>query len=287
MRSALRLIPLMVIGAVAAFLLAGPLFSLYKSTAVASRPHASPSGSINPHASPTTCPASLPMPKSPGTVPLAAPALPFPIWVNDPLGVNLRSAASASSARLATLTQGTQATADQRAPDAAGKVWYHVRLGSQAGWVRSDFVSNTPLHAASGFGWSLMLPQGYQMGPSSDASTTTITRTGDDVPFLVVQTSTTNTLTVQLPASVRADLAPLADHSATIQVWSYTVNEQVARVALDSCKVTSAWARPDQGGPHTTSVYVHTGGRNYEFTFLTPDANSAVVTQVLNSVALS
>ena len=84
MRSALRLIPLMVIGAVAAFLLAGPLFSLYKSTAVASRPHASPSGSINPHASPTTCPASLPMPKSPGTVPLAAPALPFPVWVNDP-----------------------------------------------------------------------------------------------------------------------------------------------------------------------------------------------------------
>jgi len=288
MRSALRLIPLMAIGAVAAFLLAGPLTSLYKSNAVASRPHPTATPTIDPHASPTSCPASLPTPKSPGTAPaVAVPALPFPIWVNDPLGVNLRSAASASSARLATLTQGTQATADQRAPDAAGKVWYHVRLGSQAGWVRSDFVSNTPLHAASGFGWSLMLPQGYQMGPSSDASTTTITRTGDDVPFLVVQTSTTNTLTVQLPASVRADLAPLADHSATIQVWSYTVNEQVARVALDSCKVTSAWARPDQGWPYTTSVYVHTGGRNYEFTFVTPDANSAVVTQGLNSVALS
>src|SRR5437016_11451723 len=153
MRSALRLIPLMVIGAVAAFLLAGPLFSLYKSTAVASRPHASPSGSINPHASPTTCPASLPMPKSPGTVPLAAPALPFPVWVNDPLGVNLRAAASASSARLATLTQGTQATADQRAPDASGNVWYRVKPGTQAGWVRSDFVMTTPLHSASGAGW--------------------------------------------------------------------------------------------------------------------------------------
>src|SRR5947209_3307362 len=288
MRSALRLIPLMAIGALAAFLLAGPLGSLYKTGAVAGRPQPSASATIDPHASPTSCPASLPMPKSAPTAATPATlALPFPVWVNDPLGVNLRASASASSARLATLTQGTQATADQRAPDASGNVWYHVRLGSQGGWVRSDFVAISPLHAASGFGWSLMLPQGYQMGPSSDASTTTITRTGDDVPFLVVQTSTTNTLTVQLPAAVRADLAPLADHSATIQVWSYTVNEQVARVALDSCKVTSAWARPDQGWPYTTSVYVHTGGRNYEFTFLTPDANSAVVTQVLNSVALS
>ena len=288
-RSALRLIPLMAIGAVAAFLLAGPLSSLYKSNAVASRPpHPSPSATVDPHASPTSCPASLPAPKAAGAAPAATvPALPFPVWVNDPLGVNLRSAASASSARLATLTQGTQATADQRAPDAAGNVWYHVKLGSQAGWVRSDFVVATPLHAASGFGWSLMLPQGYQVAPSSDASLTTMTKSGDDVPFLVLQTSTTNTLSVQLPASVRADLAPVADHSATIQVWNYTVNEQVARVALDTCKVTSAWARPDQGWPYTTSVYVHTSSRNYEFTFFSPDPNNAVVTQVLNSVALS
>jgi len=288
MRSALRLIPLMAIGAAAAFLLAGPLTSLYKSNAVASRPpHPTATPTVDPHASPTSCPASLPAPTAPGAAPATAlPPLPFPIWVNDPLGVNLRAAASASSARLATLSQGTQATADQRAPDASGNVWYHVRLGSQAGWVRSDFVASTPLHAASGFGWSLMLPQGYQVAPSSDASLTTVTKTGDDVPFLILQTSTTNTLTVQLPAAVRADLAPVADHSATIQVWSYTVNEQVARVALDTCKVTSAWARPDLGWPYTTSVYVHTSGRNYEFTFLTPDANDAIVTQVLNSVAL-
>jgi len=130
-------------------------------------------------------------------------------------------------------------------------------------------------------------PQGFQVAPSSDASLTSVTQPGDDVPFLVLQTSTSNTLTVQLPTSVRADLAPVADHSATIQVWSYTVNEQVARVALDTCKVTSAWARPDQGWPYTTSIYIHTSGRNYEFTFFSPDPNDAIVTQVLNSVALS
>lgn len=288
MRSALRLIPLMAIGAVAAFLLAGPLTSLYKSNAVASRPQPSPSGTIDPHASPTSCPASLPQPSSPGTAPVAtAPALPFPIWVNDPLGVNLRSAASASSTRLATLTQGTQATADRRAPDASGNIWYHVTLGTQSGWVRSDFVVTTPLHAASGFGWSLMLPQGYLMAPSSDASLTTVNKSGDDLPFLVVQTTTSSTLTVQLPGMLRADIAPVIDHSGTIQVWSYTVNEQVARVALDTCKVMSAWARADRGWPYMTSVYIHTSGRNYELTFFSPDANSALVTQVLNSVALS
>ena len=288
MRSALRLIPLMVIGAVAAFLLAGPLTSFYKTHAVASRPQTSPSTTIDPHASPTTCPASLPMPKAPAASTPSTPSLPFTIWVNDPLGVNLRSAASASSTRLTTLTQGTQATADGRAPDASGNIWYHVTLGTQAGWVRSDFVTTTALHAASGSGWSLMLPQAYQVAPSSNASITTITKTGDDLPFLVLQTTTSDTLTVQLPGLLRPDIAPVADHTATIAVWSVNpVTEQVSRVALDTCKVTSAWARPDQGWPFMSAAYVHTKGRNYQFSFFTADPNSALVKQVLDSVALS
>src|SRR6202022_420727 len=114
MRSALRLIPLMAIGAVAAFLLAGPLTSLYKTHAVASRPQPSVSPTIDPHASPTPCPASLP----------------FTIWVNEPLGAKLRAGASSSTGQLAILSQGTQATADQRAPDASGNVWYHVKAAT-------------------------------------------------------------------------------------------------------------------------------------------------------------
>src|SRR6266478_1205209 len=186
MRSALRLIPLMAIGAAAAFLLAGPLTSLYKTHAVAGRPQPSASATIDPHPSPTSCPASLPMPATTVTPP-AAPALPFPVWVNEPLGAKLRAGASSSTAQLGILSQGTQATADQRAPDAAGNVWYHVNQASLSGWVRSDLVVATPLHAASGFGWSLMLPQGYQVAPSSDPSLTTITKSGDDLPFLILQ----------------------------------------------------------------------------------------------------
>ena len=228
------------------------------------------------------------MPKAAAALTPSTPALPFPIWVNDPLGVNLRSAASTSSTRLATLSQGTQATADGRAPDAAGNTWYHVTLGTQAGWVRSDFVVATALHAASGFGWSLMLPQGYQVAASSTATLTTVTKTGDDLPFLVLQTTTSDTLTVQLSGLLRPDIAPVADHTAAIAVWSVNpVTEQVSRVALDTCKVTSAWARPDQGWPYMTAVYVHTKGRNYQFSFFTADANSSMVKQVLDSVALS
>jgi hypothetical protein len=227
------------------------------------------------------------MPKTAGTPPASvAPALPYPVWVNDPLGVNLRSAVSSNSTRLATLTQGTQATADRRTTDGSGSVWLHVALGSQSGWVRSDFVTATPLHAASGTGWSLMLPQGYAAG-GPDGSSTTVSKTGDDLPFLVVQTTTGSTLTLQLPAGLRADIAPVPDHSNTIQVWSYTVNAQVSRVALDTCKIMSAWARADQGWPYMTSVYIHTTGRNYQFTFFSPDPNSALVKQVLDSVALS
>ena len=289
MRSALRLIPLMAIGAVAAFLLAGPLTSLYKTHAVAGRPQPSASPTIDPHASPTSCPASLPMPKSAPTVtPPAAPALPFPIWVNEPLGAKLRAGASSSTAQLAILSQGTQAIADQRAPDASGNVWYHVKAASLAGWVRSDLVSATALHAASGVGWSLMLPLGYQVAPSSDPSLTTISMTGDDLPFLVLQTSASDTLTVQLPAQLRADMAPVADHASAVQIWNYTpLTEQVSRVALDSCKVTSAWARPDQGWPFMSAVYVHTKGRNFQFSFFTADPSSPLVKQVLDSVALS
>jgi hypothetical protein len=278
----------MVIGALAAFLLAGPLTSFYKTHAVASRPQPSPSSTVDPHATPTSCPGSLPMPTSKPVVAPLTPALPFPIWVNDPLGVNLRSAASTSSTRLATLTQGTQATADGRAPDASGNTWYHVTLGAQAGWVRSDFVVGTALHAASGSGWSLMLPQGYQISPSSSASLITVSKPADDLPFLVLQTTTSDTVTVQLPGLLRPDVAPVADHTAAIAVWSVNpVTEQVSRMALDTCKVTSAWARPDQGWPFMTAVYVHTKGRNYQFSFFTADANSAVVKQVLDSVALS
>lgn len=290
MRSALRLIPLMVIGAVAAFLLVGPLTSLLKTHAVASRPQ--PTATIDPHPSPSSCPASLPMPKSSAPiVSPTAPAFPYPVWVNAPLGVNLRSAASSSGSLVSTLSQGTQATADSRAADAGGNPWYHVSVGGKSGWLRADFMTATPVHSSSAYGWSLMLPAEYSWSVDatapSDPTLVAVKKTGDEVPFLTIETSSANPMTVQLPSGVRPDINAVADHNTTIQVWNYTVVKHVSRVALDSCKVPTAWARPDQGWPYLTEVYVHTAQRNYDFSFISSDPNSPVVSQVLDSIALS
>ena len=290
MRSALRLIPLMVIGAVAAFLLVGPLTSLFKTPAVASRPL--PTATADPHPSPTTCPASLPMPKSaPAAVSPSAPAFPFPVWVNIPLGVNLRSAASSGSTLLSTLSQGTQASADSRVTDPSGNPWYHVTIASKSGWLRADFMATSAIHPTNAYGWSMMLPADYNWsvdaGAPSDPSLVAVKKTGDEVAFLTIQTSSANPMVVQLPTGVRADLTRVADHTATIQVWNYTVQKHVSRVAIDTCKVPTAWARADQGWPYLTEVYVHTAQRNYDFSFLSSDANSPLVTQVLDSIALS
>jgi hypothetical protein len=279
----------MVIGAVAAFLLVGPLTSLLKTHAVASRPL--PIATADPHPSPSSCPASLPMPKAPAVVIPANRPLPFPIWVNDPLGVNLRNTPSAVGTRIATLTQGTQATADQVTTDSGAKSWYHLALATQSGWVRADFVTNTPVHPASGAGWSLMLPAEFSWSVDatapSDPTLVPVKKTGDEVPFLTIQTSSANPMTVQLPSGVRPDVNAVSDHNATIQVWNYTVVKHVSRVAIDTCKVTSAWARPDQGWPYLTEVYVHTAQRNYDFSFITSDPNSPLVSQILDSIALS
>jgi hypothetical protein len=278
----------MAIGAVAAFLLAGPLTSLYKTHAVASRPQPSASGTIDPHPSPTSCPASLPIPGHDFTVIAGpVPALPTAIWVNDPLGVNLRSAPSAGGALVVTLVQGTQGNADGRATDASGKIWFHVTTGNRSGWLRSDFVVTNSIHAANGAGWSLMLPQDYQFGNGSDPAVSAAAKAGDPIPFLVVQTTTASTLTIQLPAALRPDIAPVGDQAKTIQVWNYTVVKHTSRVALDTCKVVSAWARPDQGWPYMTTVFVHAPQRNYQFTLFTSARDDLVVDQVLNSIALS
>jgi uncharacterized protein YgiM (DUF1202 family) len=275
----------MAIGAAAAFLLAGPLSSLYTTHAAASRPQPTPRPTIT-AASPTSCPTSLPMPGQNATTSAAPPALPSSIWINAPLGVNFRDAPSTSGKLLTTLAQGVQGNADSTATDAARNVWYHMTVGSQTGWVRADFISTVPIHPVSGTGWSLMLPQADSL-MAGDPNVTTFGMTTDSLPFLTVQTSTASTLTVQVPTVVRSDLAPVGDQAKTIEVWNYTVTKHTTRVALDICKVASASSRTDQGWPYLTSVFVHTQARNYMFALYTATSDNPLIDQVLNSIALS
>lgn len=276
----------MAIGAAAAFLLAGPLTSLYKTHAVASRPQPTPLATITTKATPTSCPASLPMPTQNAISSAASSLLPTSIWVNAPLGVNFRDAPSTSGKLLTTLAQGVQGNADSRVQDAAGNVWYHLTVGSQTGWSRADFISTVAIHPVSGTGWSLMLPQADLLN-AGDPTVTTFGVTTDALPFLTVQTSTASTLTVQLPAVVRSDLAPVGDQAKTIELWNYTVTKHTSRVALDTCKVTSASTRADRGWPYLTSVFVHTQQRNYMFAVYTATSDNPLVDQVLSSISLS
>lgn len=285
MRSAVRLIPLVVLGALAAFLLVGPLASLYNTRAAASRPQTSATARPTGQPSPTSCPASLPLPQhEPGVLPTPSPALPFAIWVNDPLGVNLRSTASKSGTLIRTLNQGTQATADRQLTDSAGARWYHVTIGSQPGWLRADFVVDHSIHELNGTGWSLYLPDTYQ-GATVNANQTEASAAGAAVPFLRVDTSGNSI--VQPPAVINPNVSAVPDHTKQVQVWSYTVLEYVSRAPIDTCKVPGAGARQDGGWPYMTSVTAKSSVRTYAFTFFTPEPSSAIVEQVIGSIALS
>jgi uncharacterized protein YgiM (DUF1202 family) len=274
----------MVIGALAAFLLLGPLPQLFKTQHVAAgRPQSSSSPSSN--STPCNVAGTPPAGATPAASP-SKPTLPASIWVNDPLGVNMRETAGTSGKLIATLSQGTQASADSQSVDTAGNPWYHVTVGSQAGWVRADFMATYALRLAIGDGWSLMLPSDLTQNQIS-TSLFEATRTAEVVPFLRARTSSAEITTIDLPKAIRPDPAPIYDHNKLIQVWSYTVLERVSRVAIDRCQLRAAAARPDQGWPYMTVVTVKSSQRSYQFEFFTAEPDSAVVTQVLNSAALS
>ncbi len=300
MRLALRFVPVVLIGGLAALLLVGPLAHLYASPPPARQspqPSAAPSGSV------TTLPGSggatgidqvrCPLPARPVTAPPGtpapvAPALPVKIWVNDPLGVNVRAAPDIRSARLDTLSQGTAATAFERTTDGSGALWYHMSRpdDDRLGWVMGAFVVTHPISRAGADGWQAMLPAGYRMLKLGPGNTEVQGQGESPYPFLRVRTEFTNG-GIAPPAGIRWDAAPIFDHTEQIQVWNFTVQKYVTRIPLDTCTVAAASERRDAGWPYRTVLLVRAPSRSYEFTFLTEEPDSPVVAQVLASALLS
>jgi hypothetical protein len=278
-KSAAAIVALMALGGGAAFLVLGRL-----APPPAARVSATPSPSLP---SAVSCSAT---PAPPAPLPAATPssaAFPASYWVNDPLGVNLRSGPSASSSKLSTLTQGTQMNATSQTTDSSGNRWDNVTTGGQTGWVRADFIVPIAIHPAGGDGFSLMLPAGYSV-KSSQATIIDFQGPVDrTLPFLRAQTANKGGIGVQLPDVVRADVPARTDHTKVIQVWSYTAVEQVSRVALDACKAQGVQNRVDHGWPFMTSVIVQAPSRSYAFTFFSSQPDDPIVDQVLNSVAMS
>jgi uncharacterized protein YgiM (DUF1202 family) len=203
----------------------------------------------------------------------SASAMPAAIWVNAPLGVNVRTAPDKSSARLQSLPQGAQAAVITQRTTSDGSSWFQVKTDDgQQGWVSATYVVTSAIFRASSTadGWTLMLPAGYSTrtvaspspgafaaGPAADSAP----------PFVKVQVAATVT---GLPGATSPGAT--FDHSRITEVWNYTVQEKIYRTAE---------------GLYLTVVRVPAPNRAYQFLFWTADNDAPIVAQILASVALS
>jgi hypothetical protein len=240
--------------------------------------------------------ATCPSPSTSQAAQVSPPAFPFSVWENDPFGVNLRSSASLTGAKIGGISQGTKAEADQRVLDDTGSAWYHLTLGSQAGWARADFFVTTPSHVAAAphvgltpGGWSLMTPDRYHLIRWGAAESTLQTSIDVWPAFLIVETgapgdafrsaqglagSALRSLTREFPAWREISSKP-------IQVWSLSATEQTASVnGCDGPWVTYITVKSPVQAPPCQ------GGCTYQFLFVSTQADDPVVNQVIASITL-
>jgi hypothetical protein len=257
-----------------------------------SPPHATPSSTVTPVAA-TNCPVP-PEPRIPSpSTPAPSGALPATIWVNVPLGVNLRVGPSATSQRLATLPQGTKAAVMGQETGGDGSLWYQVNYAAQTGWVKAEFVVTAPIQGSvpdgggwGGAGWSLMVPDGYyrqgsglgmaQFGPTHQGLS----------PFLLIYTSPPlAALPPPIPFVMNGSVPPVVVATTAMSVWGFSGKEQVTHLPLDTCHFALT-ADGGGGWAYVTGVFVTTPTRAYELLFLTETPDSPLVGQVLASLTL-
>ncbi len=286
-------VPAVLIGGLTGFALIGPVTHLFPGWAATPEPVAVATTQPTPSPAAAATPASCYVHDGPAaTLPQPLPTTPAPtaVWVNAPLGVNVRAAPDVNSQRLTGLAQGTRATVLGQRIGADGALWYDVQPpGQSAGWVNGRYVVTTPIHTATtDEGWSVMLPDGY-----------TLTRTGPGagevrndqvsaVPFLEITVSAPSSQdAAPVPVELRHDVAWVQDHVATVSVWDYTPALTVSRAAIDTCLVPNAAARADGGWAWVSSLSVLTPTRRSSFLFISDRPVDPVITQVLASTYVS
>ena len=88
-----------------------------------------------------------------------------------PLGLNMRAQASAQSALLGTLGQGTLVTVLGHSAQGGG--WYNVRGATTTGWIRDDPAYSSPRHflsyQSSTTGFSALYPDTWTFAESTSA----------------------------------------------------------------------------------------------------------------------
>jgi uncharacterized protein YgiM (DUF1202 family) len=199
--------------------------------------------------------------------------MPATVWVNAPLGVNVRSAPDKTSTRLESLPQGAQAAVIGQRTTGDGASWFQVKTDDgQQGWVSATYVVTSAIFRASSAadGWTLMLPTGYStrtVASPSPGAFAAGPHADNAPPFVKVQVAAT---VAGLPEATSPGAS--FDHSRITEVWNYTVQEKIYRTAE---------------GLYLTVVRVPAPNRAYQFLFWTADNDAPIVAQILASVALS
>jgi hypothetical protein len=287
-------VPAVLIGGLTGFALIGPMTHLFPGWAATPVPDAVATAQPTPRPTASATPASCYVHDGPAaTLPQPLPAVPAPtaIWVNAPLGVNVRAAPDVNSQRLTGLAQGTRASVLGQRIGVDGALWYDVQPpGQPAGWVNGNYVVTTSIHTATtGEGWSLMLPDDYTLTRTGPGAAEGRNTTASAVPFLEVAAAAPDALDSAAPGPVelRHDVAWVQDHVTSASVWNYTPAVTVSRAAIDTCLVPDAAARHDGGWAWVSSLSVLTSNHRYFFLFISDRPADPLITQILASMDLS
>ncbi|MGC1184737.1 MAG: SH3 domain-containing protein [Candidatus Dormiibacterota bacterium] len=165
---------------------------------------------------------------SPSTVPTA-------VTVIAPLGVNFRSAPSASAAVVGVIPQAISLPLVSPTPAAGG--WWKVQGATQIGWITSDpqYTSTLTFQIFEGAGnvpWSVMYPNGWTFDQASSGPVVFNGPQGATLTFY------TEASTGQLPAAAPAG----ASQSGVTSVQIYGVTASLVRYTdADAYKASVAF----------------------------------------------
>ncbi len=205
---------------------------------------------------------------SPSSTPSLRPQLPARVWVNAPLGANLRADHDRGAASVALLRQGAELTVSGAWPDTKAD-WYRVSAQDLNGWISAQVVVDAHIQRTGPTDLvTVAVPDGLYGGASPGNANEFLVRSGPqatDPIFLRVRRAPRD---ADLPVNDPGVL----DHSTMVEVWSYTALEQV-------------YQRPD-GSAYFVIRVAGASGR-YLLEFFDRTTTSTRVQQVLDSMTLN
>jgi Bacterial SH3 domain len=207
-------------------------------------------------------------------------AIPRSAWIHASDGVNVRSAASSTAARLTTLPTGTALVLQAQQAGSDGGTWYRIHLADgRNGWLSGGFTTNYPISPASTDSLKIWLPHGYAFQTAAPGMAEA-RYAGAPLALLYVQSGPKDQapmeMTMPMPASVPLRSTWREGSQGRVLVGDLPAVDRVFSITLVG-----------GGCPAVVhEVRVSTASRYYIFRFLLDEPSSAVVAQALDSATL-